>query len=103
VWGFGRAIALWGFNAVQQFRADCDIELCRKVLIAALALMGAQHANCPAKSYYFPATREAGLVQISNALIDREQSARLRLNRVSEPPLPAEHGNFVHQQNDYGR
>jgi hypothetical protein len=39
VWGFGRAIALWGFNAVQQFRAGSDIELCRKVLIAALALM----------------------------------------------------------------
>jgi hypothetical protein len=39
VWGFGRAIALWGFNAVQQFRADSDIDLCRKVLIAALALM----------------------------------------------------------------
>jgi hypothetical protein len=38
VWGFGRAIALWGFNAVQQFRADSDIELC-KVLIAALAPM----------------------------------------------------------------
>jgi hypothetical protein len=39
VWGFGRAIALWGFNAAQQFRADSDIELCRKVLIAVLALM----------------------------------------------------------------
>jgi hypothetical protein len=39
VWGFGRAIALWEFNAVQQFRADSDIEPCRKVLIAALALM----------------------------------------------------------------
>jgi hypothetical protein len=39
VWGFGRAIALWGFNAGQQFRADPDSELCRKVLIAALALM----------------------------------------------------------------
>jgi hypothetical protein len=39
VWGFGRAIALWGFNVVQQFRADSDIDLCRKVLIAALALM----------------------------------------------------------------
>jgi hypothetical protein len=38
VWGFGRAIALWGFNPAQQFRADSDIELC-KVLIAALALM----------------------------------------------------------------
>jgi hypothetical protein len=31
---------------------------------------GVQHANCPAKSYYFPATREAGLVQIANALSD---------------------------------
>jgi hypothetical protein len=39
VWGFGRAIALWGFNAVQPFRADSDIELCRKGLITALALM----------------------------------------------------------------
>jgi hypothetical protein len=40
VWGFGRALALWGFNAVQRFRADSDIDdLCRKVLIAALALM----------------------------------------------------------------
>lgn len=29
-----------------------------------------QHANCPAKSYYFPATREAGLVQIANALME---------------------------------
>jgi hypothetical protein len=27
-----------------------------------------QHANCPAKSYYFTATREAGLVQIALAL-----------------------------------
>jgi hypothetical protein len=39
VWGFGRAIALWGFKAVQQFRAYSDIELYRNVLIAALALM----------------------------------------------------------------
>jgi hypothetical protein len=29
-----------------------------------------QHANCPAKSCYFPATREAGLVQIANSLTD---------------------------------
>jgi len=40
---------------------------------------------------------------IGNALIDPGRSARLRLNRQSEPPLPADHGNFVHQQNDYGR
>jgi hypothetical protein len=39
VWGFGSAIALRGFNAVQQFRADSVIDLCRKALIAALALM----------------------------------------------------------------
>jgi hypothetical protein len=39
VWGFGRAIALWGFNAVRQFRADSDIDLYRTVLIAELALM----------------------------------------------------------------
>jgi hypothetical protein len=39
VWGFGRAIALWGFNAAQQFRADSDIDLCRNVLTAALVLM----------------------------------------------------------------
>ena len=38
MWGFGRAIALWGFNAVQQFRAGTASELCRKVLIAVLAL-----------------------------------------------------------------
>ena len=25
------------------------------------------------------------------------------LNCQSEPPLPADHRNFVHQQNDYGR
>jgi hypothetical protein len=38
-WKFGRAIALWGFNAGQQFRPDTDIDLCRKVPIAAFALM----------------------------------------------------------------
>ncbi|HTF71608.1 MAG TPA: hypothetical protein VK638_53965, partial [Edaphobacter sp.] len=31
---------------------------------------GVQHANCPAKSYYFQATRGAGLVQIANALFE---------------------------------
>ena len=29
MWGFGRAIALWGFNAAQQFRGDFGIDLCR--------------------------------------------------------------------------
>jgi hypothetical protein len=27
-----------------------------------------QHANCPAKSYYFPATREAGFAPIEDGL-----------------------------------
>jgi len=40
---------------------------------------------------------------IANALIDPGAACRLRLNRLSEPPLPADHSNFVHQQNDYGR
>jgi hypothetical protein len=39
VWGFGRAIALWRFIAVQLFRADSDIDLCGKVLMIELALM----------------------------------------------------------------
>jgi hypothetical protein len=39
VWGFGRAIALSGFIAVQQFRVGSNIDLCTKVLIAELALM----------------------------------------------------------------
>ena len=34
VWGFGRAIALWGFNAVQQFGADIDCDQFWSVLIA---------------------------------------------------------------------
>ena len=32
-------LLLWRFNAVQQFRADSVIDLCRKALIAALALI----------------------------------------------------------------
>jgi hypothetical protein len=44
VWRFGRAIALWGFNAVQQFRADSDMELFRKIL----ALEREAQEECPA-------------------------------------------------------
>jgi hypothetical protein len=40
---------------------------------------GVQHANCPAKSYYFPATREAGLVQIAKSLVDGRLVFRSRL------------------------
>ena len=53
-----------------QFRADSDIDLSRRALIAELASDGVQHADCPAKSYYFPSTREAGLVQIAYALFE---------------------------------
>jgi hypothetical protein len=80
VCGFCRAIALWGFNAVQQFRADSDIELCRKVLIAALALMACsmQIALPNRTTFQLPAKR--GLVQIANALIDHsEKLQRLRI------------------------
>ena len=31
-----------------------------------------QHAICPAKSYYFAATREAGLVQIAKARFEQD-------------------------------
>jgi hypothetical protein len=71
VWGFGRAIALRGFNAVQQFRADSVIDLCRKVLIAALALIACtmQIALPNRTTFQLPAKR--GLVQIAEALIDK--------------------------------
>jgi hypothetical protein len=36
--------------------ADSDFELCRKVVIAVLALMACSMQIAPAKSYYFPAT-----------------------------------------------
>jgi hypothetical protein len=39
VWGFGRAIALWGFNALRQFRSGSHNDLCGTVVIAELALM----------------------------------------------------------------
>jgi hypothetical protein len=70
VWGFGRAIALWGFNAVQQFRAGSGNELCRKVLIAELALMACsmQIALPNRTTVQLPAKRV--LVQIANALIE---------------------------------
>jgi hypothetical protein len=59
VWGFGRAIALWGFNAAEQFGADSDIDLCRKILIAALALMtcSMQIALPNRTTFHLPAKR----------------------------------------------
>ncbi|MGA7317753.1 MAG: hypothetical protein WBX22_27735 [Silvibacterium sp.] len=63
------AIALWGFNAMQQFRADSDIELCRNVLIAVLALMACsmQIALPNRTTFQLPAKR--GLVQIAESLM----------------------------------
>ena len=78
MWGFGRAIALWGFNAVQQFRAGTASELCRKVLIAVLALTVCSMQIALPNRTTFPATREAGLLQISSAVstvLDRQSSA----------------------------
>jgi len=68
VWGFGRAIALWGFNVAQQFRADSDIDLCRKFLIAELALMECSMQIALPNRTTFPLSREAGLVQIAESL-----------------------------------
>lgn len=48
-----------GFNAVQPFGIDSDIQLSRKVLIAALTLMRCMQIAL-AKSYYLPVTREMG-------------------------------------------
>ncbi len=53
---------------MQQFRVGSNIDLCTKVLIAELALMTCSMQIAPAKSYYFTATREAGLVQIANSV-----------------------------------
>jgi hypothetical protein len=54
VWGLGRAIALWGFNVVQQFGADIDCDQFWSVLTAEVS------------SY----PRKAGLVQIAKSLTD---------------------------------
>jgi hypothetical protein len=58
--GFGRVIALWRFIAVQQFRAGSDIDLCREVLIAELAMMACSMQFALPNRTTFPATREAG-------------------------------------------
>jgi hypothetical protein len=96
VWGFGSAIALWEFNAVQQFRADSDSDLCRKVLIAALALMTCcmQIALPNRTPFQLPANR--GLVQIADSLIERSryesegfQSSELRVNNGEPAPYPS--------------
>jgi hypothetical protein len=43
---------------------------------------GVLHANCPAKSCYFPATREAGLVQIANSLTEQRGHKTFQISGV---------------------
>ena len=46
MWGFGRAIALWGFNAAQPFGADMDSDQFWSVLTAAVAVMFTSQLSC---------------------------------------------------------
>jgi hypothetical protein len=66
VLGFGRTIALRRFIAVQQFRAAIETEFAAAAMSAAGCSM---QFVLPNRTPLF-ATREAGLVQIANALID---------------------------------
>jgi hypothetical protein len=66
VWGFGRTIALRRFIAVQQFRADSGTGF---VTAAMTAVACSMQFVLPNRTP-FPATREAGLVQIAESLID---------------------------------
>jgi hypothetical protein len=61
VFGFGRTIALRGFIAVQQFRADLEIEFAA----AAMSAAGYSMQFVLPNRTPLPATREAGLVQIA--------------------------------------
>jgi hypothetical protein len=74
---FGSTIALWGFIAVQQSNAAFDTDLLASIQAAAMTVMCI--SQCPAKSYYALATREAGLVQIANALRKRLQRIRIEV------------------------
>jgi hypothetical protein len=67
VWGFGRTIALRRFIAVQQFRADSGTGF----VTPAMAAAGCSMQFVLPNRTPLPATREAGLVQIAIALIDR--------------------------------
>jgi hypothetical protein len=68
--GFGRTIALRNFIAVQQFRADFDIGF-----VTAAAAVGCSMQFVLPNRTPLPATREAGLVQISNVLSEALFSA----------------------------
>jgi hypothetical protein len=66
-----------------------------------------QHAICPAKSYYFAATREAGLVQIPTALATETSTRSLtRISRdrtVSTKLTEAEFALIEHLAGDRGQ
>jgi hypothetical protein len=64
--GFGRTIALWGFNALL-FRTDLDSF--GSVLIAAAAVFTSQLSCQMVIRFDLPAKR--GLVQIANALTEQ--------------------------------
>ena len=49
---------------MEQFRADCDIDMCRRVLIDELAPMACSKQFPMPHRTISPATREAGLVQM---------------------------------------
>lgn len=77
-------IRRFGLNRVEIWQGNCFMEIhcsaaiswrlrrysVRKSSGRRAGSDGVRHAHCPAKSYFFPATREAGLVQIANALSD---------------------------------
>jgi len=65
--GFGRTIALRNFIAVQQFRAGFETEFAAATMSAAGCNMQFVLPNRTP----LPATREAGLVQIANELIEQ--------------------------------
>jgi hypothetical protein len=78
--GFGRTIALWNFIAVQQFRDGFEAEFATAATSAARRSMQFVLPNRTP----LPATREAGLVQIAEALIqisDEECCTNRLVNR----------------------
>ena len=63
-------LLLWGFNSVQQFRADSHIDLCSEALIAVLALKAcSMQIALPNRTTFRPPAKR-GLVQIAEVLLD---------------------------------
>jgi len=83
--GFGRTIALWGFIAVQQFLAGFDT---RFVTAAMTAVRGSMQFVLPNRTP-LPATREAGLVQIADALTDAYYSRNVGIAQAFRKETPS--------------